>query len=353
MAIIIFMGLFESFDQTGVSSLLSRNHDLHMHCSEFSDGLHPVEDVVQFAARWQAEPKWVGLSDHSPSSNDQLLRYVLETRRVGEKVLRATGIKVLTGMEIEWSVKGPACPDLDLSALDYAIAGYHEKKLNTPEEALSFFRQVAGFQFTDIVAHPDWFLGAVDRQVIDWEAVFNLFAERGILCEYNLTTPMHPDILHLAIHNTGVRFTIGSDTHDFRSIGIKRVIDAWSETMAGDFELARKYLLAVLMLQNSKYAVSRYAQLFNSAVKLTELQDRVYALTLKSAASDIHLTEDENQLVIALDRVPECELDRDFNRSRLARFEGLPVDRIVSALSMDGFINVIKQGRMQRSELSG
>lgn len=123
--------------------------------------------------------------------------------------------------------------------------------------------------------------------------------------------------------------------------------------MAGDFELARKYLLAVLMLQNSKYAVSRYAQLFNSAVKLTELQDRVYALTLKSAASDIHLTEDENQLVIALDRVPECELDRDFNRSRLARFEGLPVDRIVSALSMDGFINVIKQGRMQRSELSG
>ena len=346
------METIERFDQTEASSLLSRNHDLHMHSKEFSDGLHSLADVVQFAARWQAKPKWVGISDHSHDSNEQLERYFFETRRVNQKILSTTGIKVLTGLEVEWSGEGPAKPDLDLRPLDYVIAGYHGKKLNSPDEALRYFRLVAGYPYTDIVAHPDWFLGKVDRLAINWEVIFNTFSDSGVLCEYNLTTPLHPEILYLAIHNTEVSFTIGSDTHDFRYIGVKRIIDAWSETMAGGFELARDYLLAVLKLQTSTSAVLRYAQHFNTAEKLITLQDRVYALTLNSATKKVHLTEEESELIAALNQIPECKLDIEFNESRFIRFESLPADRIVSAYGIDEFERTIQQGRIKRSKFA-
>ena len=57
------------------TDILSRNHDIHMHSVDFSDGIHPALDVVRHASRWQVEPRWVGLSDDNPLGVEQAQLY--------------------------------------------------------------------------------------------------------------------------------------------------------------------------------------------------------------------------------------------------------------------------------------
>lgn len=64
----------------GIMDILSRNHDIHMHSIDFSDGIHPALDVVRHASRWQAMPRWVGLSDHNPLGFEQAQLYIRVVR---------------------------------------------------------------------------------------------------------------------------------------------------------------------------------------------------------------------------------------------------------------------------------
>ena len=328
--------------------ILSTNHDIHMHSRDFSDGMHSVQDVVRFATRWQANPRWAGVSDHSPLLDEKLQNYILKLKPIQEELYNQDGIELLAGMELEWGQTGPACSDLTLSGLDYIIAGFHGRNFSEADQAEMYFHHVAHHPYTDGVAHPDRFLGSVNTLSIGWEKIFNDFYDGGVLCEYNLTTPLHSEILEIAILHSDVKFMINSDTHDFRSIAVRRVIDAWSELLGGGYQLAREYLNNLLNLTCSPEQKKRLAGLFGTEQLLDDLQRRLYQHSLIYRADSIYLSPEEEMLIQILESIPECDLDKDFLIHRLDRFSTLPTERIASCLDVVRFKEMINSGRQER-----
>lgn len=330
------------------NKILTKNHDTHMHSRNFSDGKHSAQEVVRFCARWQKTPRWVGISDHSPATNKKLKEYTQKLHPIQEELYKMDKINLLVSLELEWDATAPACSELRLDALDYVIAAYHGRKFSETSQAESYFSHATCHPYTDIIGHPDRFLGSVDTIAIHWEKIFNKMFHRGVLCEYNLTTPLNPAILAIAIKHTEVKFVIGSDTHDFRNIAVRRVIDAWSEYLGGGYALARAYLNNLLKLNCPPEKTKRIAGLFETEQLLDNLQQRLYQHSLTYRAESIYLSPEEDLLIQVLESIPECEVDKDFLTQRLDRFSCLPNERIVSCLDKGRFKEVIKEGRKKR-----
>lgn len=329
------------------TALLHRNHDLHMHSRDFSDGKHPLRDVIRFAARWQEPPRYVGLSDHNPGTELQLSSYIQKVRELRHELRESDGIDLLVGMELEWAPTGPALSGTGLADLDYILAGYHGMAFSTAEQAEWYFNTAASFQYTDIVAHPDRFLGQVDPLSINWASVFSSFALHKVVCEYNLTTPLRAEVFSIALNQTDVRFVIGSDTHDFRSIGVRRIVDAWSESLGGGYDQAYDYLMNLMKLVFSPAQSTTLVRLFETRQVLDEFQHKLFMRSL-GKTGDYPLEENEERLITALNKIPEGELDRAFQSQRLERFASVAAERILSTLSCDDFRRSVKQGRETR-----
>ena len=114
------------------TDILSRNHDIHMHSVDFSDGIHPALDVVRHASRWQAEPRWVGLSDHNPLEPAQAQLYIRGVHDLHQESFSRDGITILAGMELDWTPVGPTLVESALTGLDYGLAAYHGKIIPQP-----------------------------------------------------------------------------------------------------------------------------------------------------------------------------------------------------------------------------
>ena len=197
------------------------------------------------------------------------------------------------------------------------------------------------------MAHPDRFLGIVDPLSIDWVSVFSSFESQKIACEYNLTTPLRAEIFSIALNQTGVNFVIGSDTHDFRSIGVRRIVDAWSESLGGGYDQSYKYLKSLIQLENSSAQVTTLVRLFETNEALDGFQHKLFLRSL-GRTGDIPLEKDEERLVTVLNKIPECDLDKAFLAQRLERFAGIAAERIQSTLSCDSFRHAMQQGRQWR-----
>jgi hypothetical protein len=223
-------------------------------------------------------------------------------------------------------------------------------KLSTASQVELYFERVVLHEYTDVVAHPDRFLGSVDTLLVKWEDVFNTFKSREIRCEYNLTTPLRPEILAIAMQRTDVNFVIGSDTHDFRSIAVRRIIDAWSESLGGGYELAREYLLSLLKMACSPEQIRTLSRLFETIQLLDELQKKIYLGSRSLRADNPSLLPEEGMLVNILEGIPECALDKDFLLRRLDRFTNLPAERIHSLLQVDDFKEMVGYGRQMRKK---
>lgn len=331
------------------AAILSRNHDLHMHSLEFSDGRHPAMDVARYAARWQEPPRWVGLSDHSPQTGEMLSAYVQGLSGARQQLLGEDGITLLTGMELEWGADGMAVKTLPLDVLDYVLAGYHAAAFTSPPQVERYFDLIAQHPFTDVAAHPDWFLGKVDTLAVRWEQVFNTLQSHAVLCEYNLTTPLHPEIFEIARTKTDVAFTIGSDTHYFYNPAYVRIINAWSESVGGGYEVSRDYLVNLLRVACSQEQTDRLAATFDTAQRLEDFQKKIFRFTLNAHPRNLTLEPEEGEVVRVLEGIPEGELDRQFQARRLERFTALPPERIVSLLSVQEFKAKIADGRKLRA----
>jgi histidinol phosphatase-like PHP family hydrolase len=328
--------------------ILSRNHDIHMHSREFSDGSHPVLDVVCHASRWQHPPRWVGLSDHNPQQDEQIQLYISKLHDLQQELHRRDGITLLVGMELDWTPVAPTAASPALSELDYVLVAYHDMKFSTARQVEMYFKYIALHTYSDVVAHPDRFLGSVDTLSINWEDVFNNFKSNEIVCEYNLTTPLRPEIMTIAMHRTNVNFVIGSDTHDFRSIAVRRIIDAWSESLGGGYEVAREYLLSLLKMDSTSWQIRPLSRLFDNVPALDVLQRRLYLQSCILKQNNLPLVEEEKKLIQILAHIPECALDMDFLIQRLDRFSTLPIERISSLLSVEEFRSTIRKGRQKR-----
>ena len=369
-------------------ALLASNHDLHLH-SRYSDGWHSVEEVTGFALRWLEADRWVGLSDHSPflpevirncmpagtaRARDVLARQILRSSPVGHPpvqraiddgvraYIRAAGedrprvralhkANLLIGLEVEWCLDGPAVSPDVLDELDYVIAGYHGRGLRDPTEAEEFLHRVIRHPHTDVIAHPDRFLGPFDVLRCDWDALFEEMARRHVLCEYNLTTPLRDELLTLALAVPDLQFVIGSDTHDFRRRCHRRVMDAWAESAAGRFRLAREFLDRFLLRDQDKGEPMR--ELYRSPGDLAALEGRVWRRTRRVDPSDELLSPREQDFLELLDRDASDTLDREFLAARLTRFTAIPSRRLASLLPENELRALVRRNRSLRCERVG
>lgn len=361
--------------------LLAENHDLHLH-SLYSDGWHGVEEVAGFALRWLEGERWVGISDHSPFLHDVIAQCfpgsdardmravtqrILRTSPAGQAIVQqaidertdaylcaamsdrsrvreAHDATLLIGLEVEWCLADPAVSSRVLDRFDYVIAGYHGRALQTAGEAEVFLRRVIHHPHTDVIAHPDRFLGPFDVRRCNWPALFEEMARCHVLCEYNLTTPLLDDVLEVALATPGLDFVISSDTHDFRRRSQRRVLDAWAESEAGRFDLAREHLDGFVS-DADHHDVLR--QLYGSPAALSECERDLWARTRRISPSATVPSQAEGALLDLLDRDTSDARDRDFLSRRLARFDAVP-SRVASRLPEREFRTLIGRNRSAR-----
>lgn len=344
--------------------ILSRNHDVHLHSSNFSDGWHTVDEVARYAARFQNPPRWVGISDHSPdiiskqgktspaweSSTHAYRRISAYARRINSygEILEKEGIRLLAGIELEWQEAAPLANLEEISELDYVISAYHGRRLSSSREIETFFQQVGSHPITDILAHPNHFLGSPDVNRANWKSIFSHLADHGVCCEYNLTTPLSEEIFEIAASQTKVQFVISSDTHDFRQLSTTRVSEAWSESLSGGFNLAYRYLKGLVSTKLKKQQSDDLTALFNTPEKLIDLEGELYQRSIHDRSVSRPLSRSEQDLIVLLESLPPNQLDEEFQQHRLARFSTLPPERIASLLPAEQFLEVVRAGRAHR-----
>lgn len=360
--------------------ILAHNHDLHMHTRHFSDGWHPVEEIIAFGLRWLEDEPWVGISEHSPllehviraagdthwqrtareirlvekpvspRIQNQIDRQVHDYLEIGRewqhqhRAKRQTSL--LIGLEADWTAQGCLVGKETLSALDYVLMAYHGRAFSDPEQVKRFLFGVIRHPYCDILAHPDASLGPTGLEASAWRDLFQEMEQRGVLCEYNLTTPLRDEILDIALADSGVQFVIGSDIHDFRQKSTRRIMDAWSESKGGGFPEAYEYLRG--FLQKSADDALKLVSLFDTPEKLTVLEEKVYRSRRRNQPEVIHFSEEESRLLEILDRVEDPRRDRSFLSGRLERFSGMDIGRLASVWPLERFLETLREGRRVR-----
>lgn len=368
------------------AELVVHNHDVHLHTKHHSDGWHTFEEVAAYALRWLQGDPWVGVSDHSPLLENVLAarwpaaepntcqaiagqirrsslamrptvqqaidsgvrRYVAEARRAQQRIRETLNATLLVGLEVDCYLQGPSVTNGQLASVDYVLMAYHGRHIRDGAQAERFLVELIQHPFADVLAHPDTFLGPFDIHSCDWGGIFQQMAHFGVLCEYNLTTPLPQDLLETARDESLVQFVIGSDLHDFRKLSTRRIMDAWGESEGGGFELARDYLMAFLRRRCSRADLERCQALFDTRRKLAALESKIYARGRRFNAFDLPLSEAERRLLECLDAEWDDALDRQFLEARLRRFSSLPAERIVSTMAAEEFLTTIQANRELR-----
>jgi histidinol phosphatase-like PHP family hydrolase len=329
-------------------SLLPTLHDIHLHSCLYSDGWHDPEPLVAFASRYQHGPRWVGLTEHSSIRAEERQRaretreMLVELRPRLVEIAARTGVEVLLGVELDWSGARPSVPPEVLTEVDYALFACHGRPFDDPSQATEHLLALLRHPRCDVLAHPDRFLGSFDTRRCRWAEVFTRMAELGVLCEYNLATPLVPEVLALALDTPGLVFVVGSDLHDFRHPGVRRVMDAWGESLAGGFEASWDYLCSLL-----GDAPERMLARFDNPERLAALESRVYAAHRRYGPSPGALDEVDRSLLSALGAPPLGSADRAFLETRLARLSHLPPARLANTGTPAGFLTRCRRGRGQ------
>jgi histidinol phosphatase-like PHP family hydrolase len=367
--------------------IIRRNHDIHTHSYFSDDGYHSVEDLVKFCSRWQETELWIGISDHSTylekvlaieypeiskdelanlarkircsslkdyqiinnKINEGILKYWNQLSRIKSKIESNHKVKLLLGIEMEWFNDGILIPEKSLKQFDYVLMAYHGRYFSNPDDAENFLIEMISHPCTDIIAHPDSFLGNFDHRECNWQIIFDRMTEREILCEYNLNSPIDPEIFEIAVTRSGLKFVITSDIHDFREYSTRRLMDAWSESCAGGFQIAFEYLQNILSQCYLKSELDELLDLFSSPEKLALIEKKIYSYSRGNQISSIIFNEREKKLFHGLNTIPYGYYDRNFLLNRLDRFVNVSDERIATVLPYDSFTRLIHSGRIKRS----
>jgi DNA polymerase (family 10) len=161
---------------------------IHVH-STWSDGVHPLEDMVRQAR--EDGFAYVGIADHSKTASyaggltESRLR---EQREAIEKIRREVpGNEILHGTECDILPDGAMdFPDEALRWLDFAVGSVHSQFALGRAEQTERIRRALRNPFVDILGHPTGRL-LLNRPgyEVDLEAVLECAREEGKAVELN------------------------------------------------------------------------------------------------------------------------------------------------------------------------
>ena len=226
--------------------------DLHTH-SDWSDGGSPIEEMA-LAAR-ELGHSYIALTDHSPRltvanglSADRLRRQLDVVAELNEKL---TGIRILTGIEVDINEDGSLDQDPELlERLDVVVASVHSKLRMPRREMTRRMVRAVENPHTDVLGHCTGRLIAGGRgrrpeSEFDPEVVFDACADHQVAVEIN-SRPERLDppkrLLRLAVE-AGCSFAVDTDAHapgqlDWQPYGceraaacgvpVERIVNSWT-----------------------------------------------------------------------------------------------------------------------------
>lgn len=193
--------------------------DLHCH-TDWSDGGASVLQMAQ-AAKARGY-RYLAITDHSPRItvvNGLGPERLVAQRRVIEEAQRqlGEGISLLQGCEVDILPDGSLdLPDDALAGLDIVIASPHLQLKQEPGAMTERMLRAVSHPQVDIVGHPTGRRpGSRPGAEYDFEAMFRLAAERGVVMEIDCDPArmdLSPELALLAME-AGCSFSLDSDAH--------------------------------------------------------------------------------------------------------------------------------------------
>ncbi len=213
--------------------------DLHVH-SEYSDGVSSIEEVARAAQRRGYQ--YVAICDHSKSlkvarglDESRLARQHEEIDRINEKL---KGFQILKGAEVDILMDGELdYSDRILEKLDVVIASIHSGFKQDRGKMTQRILRALENPRVDILGHPSGrLLGTRDPYEVEIEEVMEAAKQHGKALEINANFErLDLDDIHCRKgKETGVRFSIGTDSHHLdqmwmMSLGVSVARRGWLE----------------------------------------------------------------------------------------------------------------------------
>ncbi len=207
--------------------------DFHIHSNfnietSHDTGSSGLIELVQSAKRLGYE--YIAISDHNPSSSNhnhkQIIDLIKRRNEYIDKFISShemnVKIKIFKSLEIDVSGDGSiAIPDEALELLDFATVSIHSQFAGDENKQTARILKALSHPKVKILGHP------TGRQLLkrngincDWDQIFDFCAKRNIWLEANGNPHRMdlPDQLVQKAKGFGVKFAIGTDSHNFNQM---------------------------------------------------------------------------------------------------------------------------------------
>jgi DNA polymerase (family X) len=202
--------------------------DLHVH-TNWSDGENSIEEIAQAAKKLGYE--YLAITDHS---GGRAIAHGLDAERLKQQILeinklnqRITGIKILTGVEVDIRANGDLdIPDKFLQELDIVIAAVHSSLGQSKKQMTERILAAIENPNVDILAHPTCRLFPNrDAVALDIEEIFKAAVRTKTILEIN-AMPSRLDLRDIHIYRArelGVMLAINTDAHTTEQLRFTRL----------------------------------------------------------------------------------------------------------------------------------
>ncbi len=191
--------------------------DMQTH-SVWSDGQNTIEEMALAASRLGRE--YIALTDHSYPSTD----FNKRLKEIEQFNYSQNKIRVISGLEVNINVDASLqVTDDVLAKHEVVLVSIHTSFRQPKEEMTRRIIKALENPYVDIFAHPTGRL-LLEREGIDadWEKIFKTAVKFNKFLEINASTDRLdlPDNLIREAKRCGVRFSIGTDSHQVDQLSL-------------------------------------------------------------------------------------------------------------------------------------
>ncbi|MCS6929197.1 MAG: PHP domain-containing protein [Saprospiraceae bacterium] len=196
---------------------------LHVH-THWSDGLHALRETCLYAREQGYD--YIGITDHSQSAfyanGLKPERVLAQMEEIDALNAEWASFRILKGIESDILSDGSLdYEEAVLKKFDFVIASVHSNLNMSQEKATQRLLRAIENPYTTILGHPTGrLLLSRPGYPIDWDAVFEACARRGVAIELN-ANPHRLDLDWTLIPKAlqyGVRISINPDAHSKEAI---------------------------------------------------------------------------------------------------------------------------------------
>ncbi len=199
--------------------------DFHMH-TNWSDGINPLEEVVEYAHKLGYE--YIVIGDHSQSArvaNGLTPERYMEQWKLIEKLNRVynpKGLYILKGCEVDILPDGNLdLPDEVLEGFDFVVASIHSRF--NQDNTLRILRAMEN-PYVNLIGHPTGkAYGQREGYPLDMEKVMDVAKETGTALEINtFRIDLSPENIRRCVER-GVMMAVVTDAHSVTHLPYIRV----------------------------------------------------------------------------------------------------------------------------------